>query len=116
MMWGTMGEVSDSLATAYPDLAGADIDLLDRAFGATRLIYLRRSDAVAKAVSWLRAEQTGICFETEQAIQQEPEQGPHFSYNAIRELAQLIGAHNAAWQEWVRLGWCPAPPGHVRGT
>jgi trehalose 2-sulfotransferase len=96
-------KISDSLATVYPHLAGSDVDLLDRAFGATRFVYLRRGDAVTQAVSWLRAEQTGIWFGTERGVQQEPEQRPHFSYNAIRQLVQLAGAHNAAWREWFAL-------------
>jgi trehalose 2-sulfotransferase len=51
-----MGEVIDNLATLHPDLAGADAGLLNRAFGHTRFVYLRRGDVLAQAVSWLRAE------------------------------------------------------------
>lgn len=60
LVWGTLDQVVDKLGTVYPDLAGEDVRLLDRAFGRTRFVYLRRDDVLAQAVSWLRAEQTDI--------------------------------------------------------
>jgi trehalose 2-sulfotransferase len=100
IMWGTMGEVVDNLAAVHPDLAGADAGLLNRAFGHTRFIYLRRGDVLAQAVSWLRAEQTSVWFEPERAEHEEPEQEPRFDFDGIHELVQLVDAHNAAWQGW----------------
>jgi LPS sulfotransferase NodH len=102
VMWGTMEEVVDKLEAVHPDCAGADSDLLNRAFGRTRLVYLQRGDAVAQAVSWLRAEQTDVWFQTVQSGQPQPEQEPRYSFDEIQKLAQLIDEHNAAWQEWFR--------------
>ena len=100
IMWGTMAEVVSKLATVYPDLAGMDVDLLQRAFGQTGFIYLRRGDAVAQAVSLLRAEQTNLWFETTQAAHKEPEREPHFDLDELRARVHQVGDHNAAWQAW----------------
>lgn len=100
IMWGILDEVIDKLVTVYPDLIGADLELLRRAFGHTRFIYLRRGDVLAQAVSWLRAEQTNVWFETEQDEPREPDREPHFDFDQLRELVQQIDEHNAAWQGW----------------
>lgn len=100
IMWGTMAEVVSKLAAVHPDLAGMDVDLLHRAFGETRFIYLRRGDAVAQAVSLLRAEQTNVWFETTQAALKEPEREPRFDLDELRARVHLVRDHNAAWQEW----------------
>lgn len=46
------------LGAVHPDIAGADRDLLTRAFSRPRFVHLWRDDTVAQAVSWVRAEQT----------------------------------------------------------
>jgi LPS sulfotransferase NodH len=99
IMWGTMDEVVAKLAPFYPDVAGSDICVLHRAFGDTRFVYLWRADVVAQAVSLLRAEQTDVWFETEQA-RQEPEQEPLFDFDQIHERVMLIEEHNTAWRRW----------------
>jgi LPS sulfotransferase NodH len=105
IMWGTLDQVVSKLATVYPELAGADGDLLERAFGRTRFVYLRRDDVVAQAVSWHLAEQTNVWFETAQ-VRPEPEpepvpgREPHFGFDQIQQLVQLIEEHNAAWRGW----------------
>jgi len=62
LMWGTLDELVGKLGTVHPDLAGEDLALLNRAFGRTRFVHLRRDDVVAQAVSWLRAEQTNAWY------------------------------------------------------
>lgn len=99
IMWGTLEEVVDKLGDEYPDLIGADLDLLTRAFGPTGFVYLRRDDVIAQAVSWLRAEQTGVWHEADLSLQGDG-QVPQFDADKIHELVQLVNEHNAAWQEW----------------
>jgi LPS sulfotransferase NodH len=119
IMWGTMDAVVANLAPlysddvypdhvypdhvypdhVYPADAGSDAGLLNAAFGRTRFIYLRRGDVVAQAVSLLRAEQTGVWFETARD-RQEPEGEPSFDFDQIRERVRLIEEHNRAWEEW----------------
>jgi LPS sulfotransferase NodH len=96
VMWGTLDEVIDKLGTVYPELARRDIDLLQGAFGRTQFIYLQRRDVVAQAVSWLRAEQTGVWI----ADRDEPHDEPRFDFDKINEFVGTIGEHNAAWQKW----------------
>jgi LPS sulfotransferase NodH len=100
IMWGTLEELTAKLATVYPHLDGADTALLDQAFGHTRFIYLRRNDVLAQAISWLRAEQTDVWWESDQAARREPARQPHFDADQIRDLIRLIGQHNRAWLEW----------------
>jgi LPS sulfotransferase NodH len=104
LMWGTLDKLVDKLGMVHPDLAGGDVALLDRAFGRTRLVYLRRDDVVAQAVSWLRAEQTDTWY-----VGGGGEIGgngggsgrsPTFDAAGIDRLVRLIEEHNAGWEEW----------------
>lgn len=99
IMWGTMDEVTANLAPLYPGQAGSGVGLLSAAFGRVRFVYLRRGDVVAQAVSLLRAEQTGVWFETADE-RQEPAGEPGFDLGQVRELVRRIEDHNAAWEEW----------------
>ncbi|HXT93287.1 MAG TPA: Stf0 family sulfotransferase [Trebonia sp.] len=99
IMWGTMDEVTAHLAPVCPDRAGSAAGLLSAAFGRARFVYLRRGDVVAQAVSLLRAEQTGVWFETAHERQQ-PAGAPGFDFGQVRDLVRLIEDHNAAWEQW----------------
>ena len=99
IMWGTMDEVTAHLAAAYPGHAGSAAGLLSAAFGRTRFVYLRRGDVVAQAVSLLRAEQTGVWFETADE-RREPTAEPGFDFGQVRDLVRQIDNENAAWEEW----------------
>jgi len=97
VMWGTLQEIVTKLGTVYPDLAGADLELLTRAFGRMRFVYLWRDDTVAQAVSWARAEQTHFWHEGDTAL---PGYEPRFDFELIHTLVQTIDEHNAAWRHW----------------
>ena len=96
VMWGTLDEIVDKLGTVFPDLARRDLDLLNRAFGQLKFVYLRRRDVVAQAVSWLRAEQTQVWV----ARRDQPRGEPHFEFDRLREMHRIIDNDNAAWQTW----------------
>jgi trehalose 2-sulfotransferase len=100
VMWGTLAEMVDGLGGIYPELAGKDLELLHRALGRTRFVYLRREDVVRQAVSWLRAEQTNVWHKTINSNEQEPAEEPHFDFTQLDELIHEIETHNAAWQAW----------------
>jgi LPS sulfotransferase NodH len=55
----------------------------------------------AARIMWgtVRAEQTGVWFETTEE-RQEPTGEPGFDFGEVRELVGLIEDHNAAWEEW----------------
>ncbi len=97
IMWGTLEEIVSKLASVYPDRAGADVELLTRAFGRTHFVFLRRDDTVAQAVSWARAEQTHFWQDGDSAL---PSFAPRFDFEQIHTLVQTIEAHNAAWRTW----------------
>jgi len=103
LMWGTVDEVVDKLAAIYPDQNGNDVALLDRAFGRTRFVFLKREDVLAQAVSWLRAEQTGTWFiggNGEISGSAGSGQAPSFDADGIRHFVEVIREHNAAWEAW----------------
>ncbi|MFF4877648.1 Stf0 family sulfotransferase [Micromonospora sp. NPDC000668] len=103
LMWGTLDEVVDKLARVYPDLAGNDIALLNKAFGRTRFVFVRRDDVLAQAVSWLRAEQTATWFiggNGEIGGDAGNGQAPRFDADGITHLIETIKEHNAAWESW----------------
>lgn len=103
LMWGTLDEVVDKLGTVYPELRGNDVALLTRAFGRTRFIYLRRDDVLAQAVSWLRAEQTGVWFIDDNGQTDDSTvtgQVPRYDADGIRHFVETIEEHNAAWEAW----------------
>ena len=97
-MWGTMTELTDALACAYAAGSADAVSLLTRAFGPTRFLHLRRTDVVAQAVSWARAEQTHYWHPGDEVAAGGRE--PDFDRDLVDELVQTITAHEAAWQEW----------------
>ena len=103
LMWGTLDEMVVKLGGVFPDLAGDAVGLLNRAFGRTGFVFLRRVDVVAQAVSWLRAEQTGTWYiggNGEIGGSAGTGEAPSFDAGRIGQLIQMIGEHNAAWEAW----------------
>jgi LPS sulfotransferase NodH len=105
IMWGTMAEVVNNLRELYTDPASADRDLLTRAFGPTRFIYLRRRDVVAQAVSRARAEQTNVWhiigdMPIGDGPAVPPAHAPRYDFAQIRTYTQEIDAQNQAWTAW----------------
>lgn len=110
IMWGTMEELIADLARLYPDTRGNDLDLLHRAFGASRLVYLKRKDTLAQAVSLLRAVQTDIWHVTDSIGTSNDVEPPRYDFQIIREYKEQAEDHNAAWLAWFRMnGIDPLP-------
>lgn len=103
LMWGTLEQLIGKLGELYPESADADAELLTRVFGRTRLVFVRRDDVVAQAVSWLRAEQTNRWYvggNGEISGQGGVAREPSFDAGRIDELIGMIERDNAAWEEW----------------
>lgn len=100
IMWGTLEHLVDRLGAAHAAPADGDLDLLNRAFGRTGFIHLRRDDVAAQAVSWHRAEQTNVWHRTGRDEPEEPEREPRFHFDQISELVRTIEEHNSAWRAW----------------
>jgi LPS sulfotransferase NodH len=102
LMWGTLDEVVAKLA---PDTTGADLAVLESAFGALRFVYLHRADVLAQAVSWLRAEQTQTWWTGDPGGTGGE---PRYDAAGITTLLGTIADHNAAWRAWFsRYGVTP---------
>ncbi|WP_427920829.1 Stf0 family sulfotransferase [Streptomyces sp. cg40] len=118
LMWGTHAELTTRLAGLHPDLAGDEPGLLEREFGTRiRFVYLRRDDILAQAVSWLRAEQTGVWFiggkgEIGSGKATPADGQPSFDRDAITRTMRTIEEHNTGWERWFE--GCGIEPYRIR--
>jgi len=101
VMLGTMEQIVTTLSFVHPDLTGADLELLIRAFGRIRFVHLQRGDTVAQAVSWTRAEQTHFWQDGETDLPGGRE--PRFDFQQVHTLFQTIDEHNAGWRTWFAM-------------
>ena len=94
LMWGYFEEL---LAWLRGFRAVADDrELLACFFPEARFVWLRREDAVAQAVSWAKAIQSGHWHTWDP-----PARGPlEFRAEAIGHLVDEIRGHDAAWRTW----------------
>ncbi len=72
-----------------------DLAVLEAALGPLALVWLRREDVVAQAVSWCRAEQTGYWQQGDAAVRRPRQDVPE-----LLRVAGTIQEHDAAWQSW----------------
>src|SRR5262249_10103919 len=101
VMWDTIGELVEKLAPLFPsEREGTDVDVLRRAFGRVRFIYLYREDVLAQAVSWARAEQTKVWYETIDSGSAHSTEDPRFDRTQIDDLMSVIDEHNRASRAW----------------
>lgn len=102
VMWGTMDHLVSGLRALPLDVDSRDVDptdleVLTTAFGRLRFVHLWRSDTVAQAVSWARAEQSQFWHPGEPVA---AGREPRFDGDQIRHLVRTIDAHNAGWHDW----------------
>lgn len=92
----------DWLARLHPDVP-TDRARFEAAFGPTRYIHLSRQDKLAEAVSYLRAEQTGLWHanpdggDIERIAPSEPE---GYDPDRITARIEMLQAYDVAWSEW----------------
>jgi LPS sulfotransferase NodH len=102
VMWGTLEAMVARLA-GPDDGAISELDVVQRALGPTQFIHIWREDAVAQAVSWARADQTGYWQRGDAAYAD-----PTYDFAQIDGLVNTVHEHNAAWRTWFhRLGVRP---------
>jgi trehalose 2-sulfotransferase len=102
IMWETLAELSGTLAHLYPQLP-TDAARFDAAFGEALYVHLSRRDKVAQAVSWLRAEQSGVWHRfADGAIREQTGLPAPARYDGARiaALCNNLIADDAAWNNW----------------
>lgn len=81
-----------------------DSDLFHQAFGRTAFIYLKRHNKVEQAVSYVKAEQTGLWHMASDGSELErlsPPQTPAFNCDSIRRCIEKMNAWDAGWENWL---------------
>jgi trehalose 2-sulfotransferase len=91
IMWAHLEDLGRRLGDG--DLRG----LVDRLFECPRLIWVRRDDTVRQAISLWRAMQTQSWRAEDRAGSREP----RYSFTALRHLADLLEAQEAAWERFL---------------
>lgn len=93
---------SRQLAILHPDLPD-DSHRIAAAFGDTAFIHLTRTDKLAQAISYVRAEQTGLWHRSSDGSELErlsPPQPPAYDGEKIRAHLDQFTADDAAWRAW----------------
>ena len=102
LMWESVADLSDRLASFYPDLPN-DKARFQSAFGSPLYLHLYRNDKIAQAASLLKAEQTGLWHVFADGTERErlkPGQAPAYDARALSELVATLEDHDSAWTRW----------------
>lgn len=97
-----LGYSTQLLRQHYPETTN-DVAALEAAFGPLRFIHLKREDKLAEAVSYLRAEQTGLWHQNaDGSILEEvaPSHADGFDADAITERLSMLSAFENDWDKW----------------
>jgi len=93
---------SEKLAVLHPGLAD-DLARFHAAFGRTLFLHLTRQDKVAQAVSYVKAEQTGLWHRAPDGTELErlsPPREPVYDAAVIRAHLEEVTAHDIQWRRW----------------
>lgn len=92
----------EQLKVLHPDPA-TDLERIEAAFGPTLFIYLTRDDTLGQAISYVRAEQTGLWHRKRDgtALEKlEPRREQGYDADAIRAQLDEFARFNADWRRW----------------
>lgn len=90
------------LSRQHPDLQG-DLARIRRSFGNTRFLFLTRPDKVTQAVSYLRAQQSGLWHRAADGSELErlaPPQVSHYDAAFLSEWVETFTRYDAEWRGW----------------
>ncbi|GHC66694.1 Stf0 family sulfotransferase [Neogemmobacter tilapiae] len=93
----TLTPLLAELQGMFPQVQG-DAALFNRAFGPCRYVYIHRQDALAQAISRLKAEQTQVWHRDGSAAKAVQE--PQYDADRIRTFMAEAAAGNAQWLDW----------------
>ena len=97
-----LGFLCDGLARLYPHET-TDPGRFRRAFGNLLFVHLTRADKVAQAVSWLKAEQSGLWHVAPDGAELErtaPHRLPVYDADRLAVLVEATQAHDRIWYDW----------------
>ena len=90
------------LSRIFPGLE-SDAARLERAFGRPLYVHLTRQDKLAQAISYIKAQQTGLWHIAPDGTEIErlaPPQEPRYDFEWIRDEVARLEAFDAAWNTW----------------
>lgn len=99
---GSFAFFMKQLQFLYPD-KDSEVERIQAAFGPTLFIYLSREDKLDQAISYIRAEQTGLWHRGADGTdleRQETRREDGFDPKAIRSQAREFLDLDAAWRNW----------------
>jgi trehalose 2-sulfotransferase len=97
LMWGYMDDFLGRLRALPGVSETSDRKLVERFFGSCAFNWIWREDAVAQAVSWAKATQTGVWYDH---VSGQPAVQAEFDFDQIERLLREVADHNEAWRHW----------------
>ena len=99
-----LGLLCDRLAIVEPgDMT--DSERFARRFGTTLFIHLTRSDKLAQAVSYLKAEQSGLWHVAPDGSELErlaPHREPAYDFDELKACVETMTGYDRNWETWFR--------------
>lgn len=98
----SFGFFLEQLGVLYPT-PNSDLARIEAAFGACRFIYLKRDDKLAQAISYVKAQQSGLWHKAPDGSELErlsPPQALVYDPKATACQISAFEAADAAWQMW----------------
>jgi LPS sulfotransferase NodH len=102
LMRENLDELSGLLDLIHPGLA-TDKARIEKAFGRILYIHLFREDKLKQAISYVKAEQTGLWHVAPDGTEIErlaPPQEPHYDFARLKQEVATLEAYDAAWHAW----------------
>jgi LPS sulfotransferase NodH len=102
LMRENLDELSEILDLIYPGLQ-SDTARFEKAFGKILYIHLFRENKLEQAISYVKAEQTGLWHIAPDGTEIErlaPPQDPHYDFARLKSEVERLEAYDAAWLGW----------------
>lgn len=99
---GSFAFFMDQLDFLYPN-GQADVERIEAAFGQTLFIHLTREDKLDQAISYIRAEQTGLWHlgaDGTEIERQEVRRKDRYDADAIRAQLSEFAEFDKEWRSW----------------
>lgn len=102
LMWESVADLSKRLEAFFPDLP-SDSARFKFAFGKPLYFHLSREDKIAQAISYHKAEQSGLWHIYSDGSERErlkPGEEPAYDAGALSQLVTSLEEHDASWVSW----------------